>query len=972
MAAKITRDVLESYLCCKYKGYLKQTGQAGTPSDYETLRTALRSEVKHGAIAKIVAQHQANHILRNVVLTTSVLKCGPIFVLEATVEDDLLSLGLDGLKKVPGASTLGEFLYLPMLFHEGQHVRQEQRLLLELYGLLLSRYQASAPTSGIIWYGREEKATRIKLNPDLGTAEQLLLDLKKMVNTETPPPLILNAHCQICEFRQRCHDQAVREDNLSLLRGISEQEMKGYRRKGLLTITQLAHTFRPRRRGKRAGQETTRRSYALQALAIRDKRIYVLGAPNLPSSPVHVYLDIEGNPEAGFVYLIGLIVVENGTEKHYAFWADRKEQESEIFEQFVAEVTQREDFLVFCYGDYERAFIRRMRKRAKRKKLVDRILDTLVNVLAVIYPHIYFPTYSNSLKEIGRYLGCTWSAADASGIQSIVWRTRWEARGGEQWRQKLTRYNLDDCTVLQTVTALLRSISAKANTEAGAPIEEGDSPPIAFVKDIEKLTDYYKWGRVNFVHPEYEYVNNCAYFDYQRERVYVRTTQPLKTKRPSKQRAHNRTLRASRQLVLVAKRCPNCKSRELHTGVKKEVQTQAPRAKRVYNLALTASGIRREVNEYRASVYHCDTCGHEFVPPQHQRLDKHGHGLKSWAMFQHVAYRVSLSTVQKMCEEFFGVRIFWNEIHMFKALMARYYTSAYRKLLDNILSGSLLHVDETEVKLQTGKGYVWVFTNLEEVVYMYRPTREGEFLKELLKDFHRVLVSDFYAAYDALECPQQKCLIHLIRDINQVLLNNPFDENLKDMTRSFGSLLRAIISTVDEHGLRRKYLKPHRAAVDNYFTLLSAQKYDSEATEALRMRLLKYQEKLFTFLNYDGVPWNNNNAEHAIKQFAYYREQTVGTMTEKGLSDYLVLLSLCLTCQYKEVSFLQFLLSKERDVEAFCQRKRRRRRRSSIDLYPKGFVPPHFANKHGKRLHLVHEKEISQAEERQAISRERV
>ena len=50
--------------------------------------------------------------------------------------------------------------------------------------------------------------------------------------------------------------------------------------------------------------------------------------------------------------------------------------------------------------------------------------------------------------------------------------------------------------------------------------------------------------------------------------------------------------------------------------------------------------------------------------------------------------------------------------------------------------------------------------------YMYRTTREGDFLRELLKGFHGVLVSDFYAAYDSLECPQQKCLIHLIRDFN--------------------------------------------------------------------------------------------------------------------------------------------------------------------------------------------------------------
>jgi hypothetical protein len=33
MTTKITRDIVESYLSCKYKGHLKLTGQSGTISD---------------------------------------------------------------------------------------------------------------------------------------------------------------------------------------------------------------------------------------------------------------------------------------------------------------------------------------------------------------------------------------------------------------------------------------------------------------------------------------------------------------------------------------------------------------------------------------------------------------------------------------------------------------------------------------------------------------------------------------------------------------------------------------------------------------------------------------------------------------------------------------------------------------------------------------------------------------------------
>ena len=35
-----------------------------------------------------------------------------------------------------------------------------------------------------------------------------------------------------------------------------------------------------------------------------------------------------------------------------------------------------------------------------REKLVDRVLDTPVNVLSLIHAHVYFPCYSNGLKEV--------------------------------------------------------------------------------------------------------------------------------------------------------------------------------------------------------------------------------------------------------------------------------------------------------------------------------------------------------------------------------------------------------------------------------------------------------------------------------------------------------------------------------------------------------------------------------------------
>src|SRR5262249_60476642 len=102
-------------------------------------------------------------------------------------------------------------------------------------------------------------------------------------------------------------------------------------------------------------------------------------------------------------------------------------------------------------------------------------------------------------------------------------------------------------------------------------------------------------------------------------------------------------------------------------------------------------------------------------------------------------------------------------------------------------------------------------------------------------------------------------------------------------------------------------------------------------------RFVKNEARLFTFLDHDGVPWNNNNAEHAIKQFAYYREATDGQMKESGLSDYLVLLGVYQTCKYRGVNFLEFLLSQEDDVEVFSRRGGKEKRPARLEGYTQGF-----------------------------------
>lgn len=162
-----------------------------------------------------------------------------------------------------------------------------------------------------------------------------------------------------------------------------------------------------------------------------------------------------------------------------------------------------------------------------------------------------------------------------------------------------------------------------------------------------------------------------------------------------------------------------------------------------------------------------------------------------------------------------------------KIRVATYYAGTKKQILERIIQGSLLHIDETRANIKGQSAFVWVLTSHKEVAYILSESREGEIAHKLLADFKGVLVSDFYTAV--------KC----------------------------------------------------------------------------KERFEKNRDKLFTFLKYDGVPWNNNNAEHAIKAFARLRDVIAGSSTEKGIDEYLTLLSICQTCKYSGIDFLDFLRSGE-------------------------------------------------------------
>jgi len=818
--------------------------------------------------------------------------------------------------------------YIPLLFVPTNKISKQQKLALAFAGRSLSKAGCTVTSYGKIIHGDNSGVARVQLGKLSRETEKIVETIKQIKDGIHVPPLILNSHCKVCRFSNCCRAKALEKDDLSLISSLSKKEILKLNKKGIFSVTQLSHTYRPRRRKIEA---IAKHAPALKALAIREKKIYIAQTSKPQLGRVRVYFDVEGIPDKDFYYLIGAKVVDDTAESTYSFWADERSSEERIWREFLTMLSFFESFSLFHFGSYESDFVFRMLKRygASSEITADRLKSASINVLTYCYLNIYFPTYSNSLKELGTYLKFSWKSPGASGLDSIDWRYQWENSRDQALKDRLLRYNLDDCEALNLLTNAVLEIMEQG-TEYPEPVVSTDSI---------RIEHPYRLGRNSFVIPEFDYINKCAYFDYQRAKVYWRTDDNLKKslkrkkKKARRYQKINKVIRINRQ-----KKCIACKSRK--------ISMHSSFTRTIYDIRFTTTSVKKWTTKFVAWRFRCLKCGKTFAPDdyaveacktrgykQHENMPivstdlrptiyktKYGRGLLTWIIYQLIGLRQSHENITMGLNEMFGFGFGKAIVAEMKYRAAEFYCEAYEEIKKSIQGGRLVHVDETRVSVKGAVGYVWVFTNLEEVLYIYSDSREGGILAEVLKDFKGIMVTDFYTAYDSVPCLQQRCLIHLIRDFNDDLFKNPFDEEFKGMVEAFGRLLKPIMATIDLRGLKTHFFKKHKEAASKFFAEYLGKDYSSELARKYQTRLKKNQDRLFTFLNHDGVPWNNNNAENAIKGFATLRRVIGGSSTESGLRDSLKLLSIAQTLRNKNISFLEFLKSGERSLSQYLSR----------------------------------------------------
>lgn len=233
----------------------------------------------------------------------------------------------------------------------------------------------------------------------------------------------------------------------------------------------------------------------------------------------------------------------------------------------------------------------------------------------------------------------------------------------------------------------------------------------------------------------------------------------------------------------------------------------------------------------------------------------------------------------------------------------------YEQLQEEALGSAVLHADETGWRVN-GKGHwLWCFTTPRLTYYLIDEKRGRPVVARFFRDeFNGVLVSDFWAAYNAVTCTaRQTCLPHLFRDLEHVeQYKHPGREwavFAKKLRRLLRDALRLKRQCVPEKNGRvpsaAEKFPSRRAQITARLDALIARPWKDKQVRRLIKRFKRHREHLFTFLDYADVPADNNAGERAIRPAVIIRKNSYANRSQRGADAQAVLMSIYRTLKQR-------------------------------------------------------------------------
>jgi predicted RecB family nuclease len=322
---------------------------------------------------------------------------------------------------------------------------------------------------------------------------------------EEPTTPALTSACKLCHWRVLCLERLNMLDDLTLI-----PELGRNRRDAMLpyvkTVSELAaadlepfmagggrtvisgvgpDALRRYRDRARLQKDPKARPYAREPLDL--PREYALsetgGSPVPGASPPEggergvrreLFFDIETDPMRDFCYLHGFLERSGsscGVERYVPFVAEKPDpaEERRAFAEAFSFVSGASPCAVYYYSHYERTWWKKLQERypdvasPEDVELLFGDPRTVDLYTDVVRRSTEWPTRDYSIKTLAKYLGFRWRDSSPSGAESVEWYHRWVESGDAAYRDRILRYNEDDCRATRVLLEGLRTLNVGRN-----------------------------------------------------------------------------------------------------------------------------------------------------------------------------------------------------------------------------------------------------------------------------------------------------------------------------------------------------------------------------------------------------------------------------------------------------------------------------------------------------------------------------
>jgi transposase len=333
--------------------------------------------------------------------------------------------------------------------------------------------------------------------------------------------------------------------------------------------------------------------------------------------------------------------------------------------------------------------------------------------------------------------------------------------------------------------------------------------------------------------------------------------------------------------------------------------------------------VKAHITEYQFPPVVCGDCGKTTRAPLPEEIAGHfGPQLTALIAYGTVVCRLPRRLVEAMLADVLGIEISLGSTQKAWEEVSRAVAQPVQQLQKQLPREAVLNVDETGWRTNGDKRWIWALVAQQFVFYVVASTRGAEVLVSLLGAvFRGILCNDRWVVYLSYHSGRmQLCWAHLKRNILGIA-----DCARSPSARQFCRDALAIVARLfrlwhrfrgdwrDRRGNprpveRRQLILKSIPLQKKLFALAEAHLDDTNReVRNLARALFLHSERLFTFLEHEGVEPTNNVAERILRTAVQWRKISFGNRSRNGEIATARLLTVAQTCKRQQHHVLGYL-----------------------------------------------------------------